>query len=314
MHQHNCPGDNFMQFYFDVQLLYIGPAMYAPSLALEAATGFPTQVSIPIMAVVATTYTAMGGMRAVIWTDVFQAGIMLCGILAVLVKVIMENYLVKRIHYKQLQYSQGSIEVGGLSEAFHFAQLEGRVLGFSASADPRERLTIWGLVFGWSVTWAFIYGLQQASTQRYSATESLRDARLSLLLNIPCLIIMVCLAFTNGIIVTAYFAKEGCDPVLNGDIDSSNKILPHFVKIVFASSQGFSGLFLATLYSGALSSVSSSLSGCAANAWEDVLKHYLVNMSDFKAAILNKFMVVVFGFIGAAVAFLAALMPGPVTQ
>ncbi|ELT87999.1 hypothetical protein CAPTEDRAFT_126424 [Capitella teleta] len=275
-------------------LLYIGPAMHAPSLALETATGFPTKISIPIMAAVATTYTALGGMRAVIWTDVFQSGFMLCGVLAVLIK--------------------GCMEVGGISEAFLYAHEEGRLLGFSASVDPRERLTIWGLVFGWGSAAAFTYGLQQASIQRYSATGSLREARLSLLLNIPSLLLLVCLVFINGVIVLAYFAKERCDPLFNEDIKSSNEILPYFVKIVFSSIRGFSGLFLATLYSGALSSVSSSLSGCAANAWEDILKPHLVNLSDFRAAVLNKCLVVIFGIFGAAVAFLAAIIPGPVSQ
>ncbi|ELU02543.1 hypothetical protein CAPTEDRAFT_196722 [Capitella teleta] len=276
------------------EMLYIGTSIYAPSLALEAATGFPTKASIPIMAAAATTYTALGGMRAVIWTDVFQSAILLCGVLAVITK--------------------GCMEVGGISEVFHYAQEEGRILGFSTSFDPRERSTIWGSIFGWGTSWAFIYGLQQMSTQRYSATASLRDARLSLLLTIPCLLILASLFYLNGFIVLAYFAKERCDPLLNGDINSSNQILPYFVKIVFASTRGFSGLFLATLYSGALSSVSSSLSGCAANAWEDILKPHFVNLSDFRAAVLNKCLVVAFGFIGAAVAFLAAIMPGPVSQ
>ncbi|ELU04803.1 hypothetical protein CAPTEDRAFT_201498 [Capitella teleta] len=204
------------------------------------------------MAVVATTYTALGGMRAVIWTDVFQAGIMLSGILAILIK--------------------GCMEVGGLSEAFHYMQSEGRIIGLSTSFDPRERLTVWGLVIGISAHWGFKYGLAQPSTQRYSATRSLRDARLCLLLSIPCVALMLSLSFLNGIVALAYFVREDCDPVLNGNIDSPNKILPYFVEIVFASNRGFMGLFLVTLY------------------------------------------MVAFGVIGAAVAFLAAIMPGPVTQ
>ncbi|ELU04804.1 hypothetical protein CAPTEDRAFT_201499 [Capitella teleta] len=286
-------------------LLYIGPAMYAPSLALEAATGFPTKLSIPIMAVVATTYTALGGMRAVIWTDVFQSGIMLCGVLAVLIKV-----HIPRVAWKSVEYLKPSTMLRKKGDFLDFR----KIFVHEASVDPRERLTIWGLTFGWGATWAFTYGLQQASMQRYSATASLRDARLSLLLNIPFLLLLVCLAFINGVIVLAYFAKERCDPLLNGDISSSNQILPYFVKIVFASTRGFSGLFLATLYSGALSSVSSSLSGCAANTWEDILKPHFVNFSDFRAAVLNKCLVVIYGVIGAAVAFLAAIMPGPVSQ
>ncbi|ELU18313.1 hypothetical protein CAPTEDRAFT_212343 [Capitella teleta] len=133
------------------------------TLVFPSAAGLSSNVSIPIMAAVATTYTALhnisqGGMKAVIWTDVFQSGIMLSGIVAVLTK--------------------GCMEVEGISEAFHYAQLEGRLVGLSLSVDPRERLTVWGLVIGWSLNYAFIYGLEQSSMQRYSATKSLKDARL----------------------------------------------------------------------------------------------------------------------------------------
>lgn len=53
----------------------------------SSVTGLTVYVSLPVMAVVGTAYTALGGMRAVIWTDVFQSIIMIAGLLAVLIKV-----------------------------------------------------------------------------------------------------------------------------------------------------------------------------------------------------------------------------------
>ncbi|ELU10968.1 hypothetical protein CAPTEDRAFT_95088 [Capitella teleta] len=68
-------------------ILYNGVAMFAPSIALESVTGLSVMVSLPVLAVVGTTYTALGGMRAVVWTDVFQGLVLIAGILAVQIKV-----------------------------------------------------------------------------------------------------------------------------------------------------------------------------------------------------------------------------------
>ena len=53
--------------------------IYAPSLALEAVSGVPKEGTIIVTGLVCTFYTTLGGMKAVIWTDVFQASIMVAG-------------------------------------------------------------------------------------------------------------------------------------------------------------------------------------------------------------------------------------------
>ena len=50
-------------------------------------TGFPVWATIVLIGLVCTFYTALGGMKAVIWTDVFQTGIMLAGMLAAIIQV-----------------------------------------------------------------------------------------------------------------------------------------------------------------------------------------------------------------------------------
>ena len=52
--------------------LYLAVVIYAPSLALEAIAGVPLEATIITTGLVCTFYTTLGGMKAVIWTDVFQ--------------------------------------------------------------------------------------------------------------------------------------------------------------------------------------------------------------------------------------------------
>lgn len=53
-------------------VLYMGIVVYAPSLALEALTGLSRSLSIVLVGAVCMFYCTLGGMKAVIWTDVFQ--------------------------------------------------------------------------------------------------------------------------------------------------------------------------------------------------------------------------------------------------
>ena len=52
--------------------LYMGIVVYAPSLALSQVTGLNVDLAILITFAVCIFYTSLGGIKAVIWTNVFQ--------------------------------------------------------------------------------------------------------------------------------------------------------------------------------------------------------------------------------------------------
>lgn len=53
-------------------ILYMGIVLYAPSIALEAVTGLHLELSITLVGLVCVFYSTIGGIKAVIITDVFQ--------------------------------------------------------------------------------------------------------------------------------------------------------------------------------------------------------------------------------------------------
>ncbi|NXX61799.1 SC5A6 protein, partial [Scopus umbretta] len=91
------------------QVIYMGVVLYAPALALNAVTGFDLWSAVLTMGLVCTLYTTLGGLKAVIWTDVFQTLVMFAGQLAVIVV--------------------GAQRVGGMARVWHLAEQAGKISG-----------------------------------------------------------------------------------------------------------------------------------------------------------------------------------------
>ncbi|KAJ7990791.1 hypothetical protein DPEC_G00290580 [Dallia pectoralis] len=66
-------------------VIYMGVCVYTPALALNAVTGFDLWSAVLATGLVSTLYTTLGGLKAVIWTDVFQTLVMFAGQLVVIV-------------------------------------------------------------------------------------------------------------------------------------------------------------------------------------------------------------------------------------
>ncbi|XP_060082920.1 sodium-coupled monocarboxylate transporter 1-like [Ylistrum balloti] len=275
------------------QVIYMGIASYAPSTALEAVTGFPTWATVITVGCVSTFYTFLGGMKAVVWTDVFQSLVMVAGILAIVI--------------------QGSISVGGLENVWQVNKEWDRIEFFDFNPDPTQRHSFWSLVIGGMVGWTATYGVNQASVQRYCALPTLKKAKAAVLLNIIGVFILVTITCLAGIVVFAYYAEKGCDPLSNGDVSNSNQIIPFFVmeKLGYP---GLPGLFVACLFSGALSTMSSCLNALSAVTWEDILKPCLYNLSEQKKTWVTRILVVLYGGCGIGMSFMAMNLGGTVLQ
>lgn len=71
-------------------ILYMGIVLYAPALTLEAITNISKTNSILIIGLVCTFYSTLGGMKAVLLTDVVQALLMFAAIYSVSICVLIK--------------------------------------------------------------------------------------------------------------------------------------------------------------------------------------------------------------------------------
>ncbi|XP_071086332.1 sodium-coupled monocarboxylate transporter 1-like [Haliotis cracherodii] len=274
-------------------VFYMGIVLFGPAIALEAVTGFPQSGSIFLVAAAAIMYTAMGGLKAVIWTDVFQALVMFAGMFAIIIK--------------------GTMDAGGIKTVWTTAAKGGRLNFFNFDMDPTVRHTFWGLFLG---TFARSSGLifNQSTIQRVCSTPTLAEAKKVMLIVSPAFWITITLAMIEGIVAYAYYVNVSCDPLESGQIHNPNQIIPFMVMDIFQGLPGMPGLFLAALFSASLSTISSGLSSLSAMTWEDILKPRLPNISELTATVIAKVSVVLFGILSCGVALLISLIGGTLTQ
>ncbi|XP_061075950.1 sodium-coupled monocarboxylate transporter 1 [Conger conger] len=266
--------------------LYTGMVIYAPALALNQITGLNLWGVLVATGAVCIFYCALGGLKAVIWTDVFQMVIMLAGFVAVI--------------------AQGAVLRGGLATIWNDAYEGGRLNAFDFDPDPLKRHTFWTIVVGGSLMWVSIYAINQSQVQRYISCRTLTQAKLSLYVNMLGLWLTVSLAVFSGL--TMYSIFRNCDPLANDDIGALDQMLPYLVMAILSDFPGVPGLFVAAAYSGTLSTVSSSINALVAVTVEDFVKPIWPNLSERKVLWINMGLSVFFGLLCIGMAGVASMM------
>uniref|UniRef100_A0A1I8HYM4 Sodium/solute symporter n=1 Tax=Macrostomum lignano TaxID=282301 RepID=A0A1I8HYM4_9PLAT len=243
--------------------------------------------------IIGTFYTLLGGMKAVVWVDAIQAGIMLIGVLSVAIKAVVDS--------------------GGLASVWQLNMDYDRIQLPSWTLDPRERHSMWGMVLGSAVYWLSSIGVSQAAVQRLCSLPSMKSARMSLVLGLAGHFLMVSACTLVGMAVFSRYASVACDIHTAGWADT-NQIVTYYV-MERMNVPGFPGLFTSALLAAALSSVSSSLSSASTIAWTDLLRPYACkNLTEGQATFAAKVLVALFGLIGIAIAYLAAQLGGTIIQ
>ena len=140
--------------------------IYAPSVVLAVVFSLDATFTILLIGGFATVYTALGGMRAVMWVETWQMLIIFLGILFCLGSVIW-----------------GLPDELSVGEALRLAGATGRLETISFDPDPRLTYTVWTGLLGGLFLMLSYFGCDQSQVQRYLTGRSLRESRLSLLFN-----------------------------------------------------------------------------------------------------------------------------------
>jgi solute:Na+ symporter, SSS family len=252
--------------------------LFLPALAVAGATGANITWVIILMGIVTTLYTVMGGMRAVIWTDVIQVFVMMGGALFA------------------IGYMLSGIE-GGPVEALRGAWHDGKTQVF----DWQFNLTL-------PTVWAFIlleivtvptWPKDQVMTQRVLATRDERAARASVLMLIGVILPGSFLFFAIGTSLYMFYKShpERLNPLL--PVDAT---FPHFIAAELPV--GITGLIIAGIFAASMSTLSSGINSVATLTSVDFYERFSKRANAHRSVRLAEWVSVLAGLIGTSCALL----------
>ncbi len=170
------------------RLLWLGGVLYAPCKVLIVAAGLeiPMWWLLLILGLVSTFYTFLGGMKAVIWTDVIQAIIMAGGLLLIIGGV-----------WWDLD--------GGPSRVWQVAEHFGRAQMADTHFDWSVKWSIWGIAPHFVLAMLSFYVADQITVQRYLTAKSLSVARRSFVMNCVSVSLMIPALMYAGMALLAFY-------------------------------------------------------------------------------------------------------------
>ncbi len=209
-------------------------------------------VSILICGVVAVVYTAMGGLRAVVTSDVIQFFLLFGGALLTILLVTMKF---------------GGFDWWPTEWHSHWHQQP--IFSF----DPTVRVTLVGTILGGSLWWICTAGSDQTAIQRFMATGSTQAARRSFLVNLIADVVVMTLLVIVGLALLGFYSRQAAASSDIMDlVNEGDKLFPRFIATQMPS--GIAGLVVAALFAAVMSSLDSGLNSTASVIIIDFIRRF----------------------------------------
>lgn len=203
-------------------------------------------MSVVMIAAVAVFYTSMGGVRAVIWTDVLQASVF---VLAAGVSIAV---LADRI----------PLDAGGMVRVLRESGDKLRVVDLST--DLAEPYTLWSALIGFTLLNAAAFGTDQDLAQRLLTCRSGARAAGSLIASSVLGIAMTGLFLVIGLLL---YVAHRTGAVADQTAGDTRRVFVDF--ILTDTPAGVRGVMLAGVFAAAMSSLDSALNAMSTSLMND---------------------------------------------
>ena len=270
-----------------LQLAKMGVFLLLPALALSTVTGFNVYASIIIMGVLCTIYTVLGGIEAVIWTDVLQSCVLVGGGLLCIGTIFAAE---------QFDFSS-MMDVAVSAEKFHIFNMEG---GINSSV-------FWVVIIGGFFIQMIPFTSDQVIAQRFLTTRDEKSAARSVWAHAGIVVPASLLFFGLG---TALFVYYSSRPEMLPGADVTNDIIvPWFIATRLPA--GLAGLVIAGLFAATMSTVDSGMHSIATSLVNDVHRKLRPDVDDRQRLKMARILTVAAGLFGTISAVLISKMdPG----
>jgi len=273
-----------------------GVMVYTIAIILQAVLDLDFIYTILIISLVTIIYSWQGGMKAVVWGDAIQMGILFAGL-----------FICLFYGYYLLTQNGGSI-----------ANLDpGRLVAIQKNLGLRagEEYGFWPMLIGGFFLYVSYYGCDQTQVQRLLSAKNEKTIRKILLANgmlrFPVVLVYCTMGLVLGAFIIAapdylnninlvtqkYFPDEFAASGAKADL-----MVPVF--IINYLPNGVKGILMIGILSAAMSSLSSTINSLSAVTVEDFFNRGKEKLSNTKYMITSKISVVFWGVVCIASAFL----------
>jgi SSS family transporter len=258
-----------------------GLRLYLAALLLEQFTSWNSQVSVLVIGVATMVYTYLGGMQAVIWTDLIQFVIYITGAL------IAATFILQQVD-------------GGLAGFLAVGQQAHKFQLLDFTFDLTQPFTFWaGLIGGAFFTMAS-HGADQMMVQRYLCSRSLRQAQLALITSGVVVLAQFLLFLLIGVGLYVLF-QQG---ILGLPADTKDDAVFGYYIVRFLPT-GIVGVVIAAVLAASMSSLSSSLNSSASAFTSDFYRPLWPDRGEAHYLLISRLMTTVWGLTRILVALLA---------
>ncbi len=270
-----------------LRLIYLGMVLFSTSKIFEGAAGWPGWLTVLLCGGVAVVFTTIGGLKAVVWTDLMQFVVLIGGLVCILGALFIKV--------------DGGV-FGGIAYAFQ----HGRGLDQFAKPEfymlnPYVRLSFWLLLFGQLTAPISIMASDQMTVQRLLASGSSRNAiktqAVNTCLTIPTLVIL----WIIGLTVFAFFHQNPQIKVSGGDT----------ALFTFISTQlppPLPGLIIAGMLAAVISTLNAVFNSMAAVYLKELhLRYFKPDMTEIAQVKVSRIATVTIGLTGMAFGLLITI-------
>ena len=257
-----------------------GVGLYASAIVLTVVLELPLYITIVTMGILTVIYDTIGGIKAVVYSDVIQSLILILGI--------------------------------GLCIGFALDHIEGIESVLTAVTPDRwnaidasfglgqpSATPFWGFLIGGFFLYMAYYGADQSQVQRELSGKTIQDTRLSLYLNGFARFPLTLAYIIMGLVLAAVFTVN-VDLQERVPDDNLDFLVPAFILQELPG--GVRGLLIAALLAASMSSLDSALNSLSAASMRDFIERDR-ELSDQRILFLSKVMTVVWGIVITGFAF-----------
>lgn len=233
------------------QTMSSAAVLYATSLVLAFIVDVPVVTAIILVTIIALIYTMLGGITAVIWTDVIQSAILFIGA-GIIMYALIDNLSLP------------------MSETLTVLKEQGKLDPLNFSFELNEVSTVWSGVIAMSLYHITVYGTNQMMVQRTLAAKTIGDAKKSyLLMGFLAFFIYLFFIFMGVLFYNYYDGKP---------FENDNLIILQFAADY--GLPGLMGIIAAAVMAASMSSLDSALNSLSTISTLDFYKKYFAKDKD----------------------------------